>query len=92
MSNHGQNRSELVFQSQLLTPTLLQVGDRVIEVTYLGDDSGMSSWILWNAHEPTLIGLLRQSGESISFEQRTSDGSYEYNNISKNRFFRMLEG
>lgn len=89
----GANRGavEPIFQTNLLVPKIERIGQRDIEVTYLGvNSSAEATWILWNASEPELIGLLRQSDKGFVFEQRTSVGSLMHNNLSRENVQLML--
>lgn len=74
-----------------MVPTMQHIGDRDIEVTFLGLNTvGRPTWILWNPGEPHLIGLLTQGAIGYNFEQRTSAGVFLHENISLNRLNRAL--
>ncbi len=76
-----------------LMPVVQRIGSRNIEITYLGKNSeGLPTWIMWNAAEPHLIGLLRQGRMGYHFEQRTSSGVMLHENISLSRVQRALGG
>ena len=82
---------EPIFGTQRLVPVKERLGDREIEVTFLGNNAnGEPTWILWNAREPLLIGVLRQGKIGYTFEQRTSVGPMIHENLSKPRVQRML--
>lgn len=82
-----------IFGTQRLVPVKHRLGEREIEVTFLGNNSsGEPTWILWNATEPLLIGVLRQGKIGYTFEQRTSAGAMVYENLSQPRVQRMLGG
>lgn len=87
---HG-NQLEPLFDTELLVPTKQKVGDREIEVTYIGSASAEEpTWILWNADEPYLIGMVRQSNLGYTFEQRTSVGPLVHKNLSGQNVHRIL--
>ena len=76
-----------------LVPSVQQIGTREIEFTYLGHNSqGQPTWIMWNAKEPHLIGMLCQGRMGYHFEQRTSSGVLLHENISLSRVQRALGG
>lgn len=82
---------EPIFGTQPLIPVRERLGDRDIEVTFLGANArGENTWILWNADEPFLIGMLRQGKLGYTFEQRTSVGPVVAENLSVQRVQRML--
>lgn len=83
---------EVELSKQVLTPTMLRLGSLEIETTYLGGNhTGQATWILWNAKEPHLIGLLRKSELGYVFEQTTSQGVMVHRDVSFNRVRRALE-
>lgn len=94
MSENGYNGEiEPIFKTKLLQPVVCTVGNREIEVTFLGMNArGQATWILWNAEDPYYIGVLRQGKIGYVFEQRTSEGSLVHENLSKPRIQRILEG
>lgn len=76
-----------------LMPSVQRIGNRDIEVTFLGkNSSGMPTWIMWNATEPHLIGMLCQGRMGYNFEQSTSSGVMLHENISLSRVQRALGG
>ncbi|PRI11394.1 hypothetical protein [Leucobacter massiliensis] len=78
---------------ETLTPSVQRIGGRDIEITFLGNNSrGLPTWIMWNADEPYLIGMLCQGRMGYHFEQRTSSGTMLHENISLSRVQRALEG
>ncbi|MBB4071159.1 hypothetical protein EII31_06715 [Leucobacter sp. OH2974_COT-288] len=89
MSNSGQ--VEPIFATEMLVPQVQRIGNRDIEVTYLGTNTfGESTWILWNAQEPTLIGMLRQADGKFTFEQRTSVGAMQHSDLTREKVQLML--
>jgi hypothetical protein len=92
MSNvHSDGAIEPIFGTQRLLPVKQKLGEREIEVTFLGNNAdGQPTWILWNAKEPLLIGVLRQGKLGYTFEQRTSVGPMVHENLSTARVQRML--
>lgn len=87
-------QSEVVtLTTQAMVPSIQRVGDRNVEITFLGNNSkGQPTWILWNAQEPHLIGMLCQGKLGFTFEQRTSQGVMLHENISLQRVQRALGG
>lgn len=82
---------EVELSRQVLMPAVIKVGDRDIETTFLGgNDVGQPTWVLWNAEEPYLIGLLRKSEMGYIFEQRTSQGVMVHQDVSFKRVQRAL--
>lgn len=78
---------------ETLRPGVQRIGRRDIEITYLGENAyGQPTWIMWNADEPYLIGLLCQGKMGYHFEQRTSSGVMLHENISLSRVQRALGG
>lgn len=78
---------------ETLMPSVQRIGSRDIEITFLGTNAaGQATWILWNADEPYLIGMLCQSKMGFNFEQRTNYGVLVHENISLNRVQRALGG
>ncbi|UOQ56315.1 hypothetical protein MUN78_11550 [Leucobacter allii] len=76
-----------------LAPSVQRIGDRDIEITFLGDNAqGLPTWIMWSADEPYLIGMLCQGKMGYHFEQRTSTGVLVHENISLSRVQRALGG
>lgn len=76
-----------------LMPDVQRIGSRDIEITYLGKNAdGLPTWIMWNAAEPMLMGMLRQGKMGYHFEQRTSSGVLLLENISLSRVQRALGG
>ncbi|MBL3686264.1 hypothetical protein D3248_04760 [Leucobacter zeae] len=76
-----------------LSPDVQLIGSREIEVTFLGTNAyGQPTWIMWNASEPYLIGMLSQGKMGYHFEQRTSSGVLLHENISLSRVQRALGG
>ncbi len=91
MSDSHSDSLEPIFGTQRLVPVLQRMGDREIEVTFLGDNArGEPTWVLWNPKEPLLIGVLRQGDLGYTFEQRTSVGPMVHENLSGQRVQRML--
>ncbi|MBK0417759.1 hypothetical protein JD276_01740 [Leucobacter sp. CSA1] len=81
----------VVLSTQRMVPTVQRFGDRDIEVTFLGNNTfGQPTWILWNAREPYLIGILRQGRIGFTFEQRTSQGVMLHEDISLTRLQRAI--
>lgn len=89
--NVGRQVERMLGTAQVLVPVVHRVGERLIEVTYLGDGSGCSTWILWNAENPNLIGMLRQADQGIVFEQSTGEGAFVYRNLSTVKLALMLD-
>lgn len=76
-----------------LMPSVQRIGTRDIEFTYLGLNAlRQPTWIMWNASEPYLIGMICQGKMGYNFEQRTSTGVLLHENISLNRVQRALGG
>lgn len=76
-----------------LMPSVQRIGNRDIEITFLGTNAfGQPTWIMWNASEPHLIGMLCQGKMGYNFEQRTSSGVMLHENISLSRVQRALGG
>lgn len=81
----------VVLSTQRLVPRVQRIGGREIEVTFLGNNThGQPTWILWNATEPYLIGVLRQGAIGYTFEQRTSTGVMLHEEISMRRLQRAI--
>lgn len=77
--------------TQRMVPVVQRMGDRDIEVTFLGQNAkGQPTWILWNAGSPYLIGLLSQGGLGFTFEQRTSNGVLVHEHIPLHRVQRAV--
>ncbi|MGO1435103.1 MAG: hypothetical protein ACTJFR_03790 [Canibacter sp.] len=88
---HSEGAIEPIFGTQRLVPVKERLGEREIEVTFLGNNAqGEPTWILWNVNDPLLIGVLRQGKIGYTFEQRTSVGPLIHENLSKPRVQRML--
>ena len=78
---------------ETLAPAVQAIGGREIEITFLGRNAhGQPTWIMWNASEPYLIGMLCQGKMGYNFEQRTSQGVLVHENISLSRVQRALGG
>lgn len=94
MSEMQQTRNGSVALSKdVLVPTVQRIGRNDIEITYLGTNSaGQATWIMWNADDPHLIGMLSQGKMGYHFEQRTSTGVMLHENISLSRVQRALGG
>ena len=76
-----------------LIPHVQRIGQQEIEFTFLGPNrQGQPTWIMWNANEPFLIGMLSQGKMGYHFEQRTGEGVQRLENISLNRVQRALGG
>lgn len=83
--------TEVELSRQELVPAMIQIGELEIETTFLGgNSSGQPTWVLWNANEPYLIGLLRKSEMGYIFEQRTSQGVMMHRDVSFKRVQRAL--
>ncbi|NLA66144.1 MAG: hypothetical protein GX862_09570 [Leucobacter sp.] len=92
MSQVQQSQS-VTLSTRAMVPSMQRVGDRQIEVTYLGNNThGQPTWVLWNPSEPYLIGLLVQGKLGFTFEQRTDQGVMLHENISLQRVQRALGG
>jgi len=77
----------------VLMPSVQRIGGREIEITFLGRNAqGQLTWILWNASDPYLIGMLCQGKMGFNFEQRTTSGVMLHENITLNRVQRALGG
>ncbi|MBC9943848.1 hypothetical protein ICL81_04815 [Leucobacter sp. cx-328] len=91
-----QNRAEnqvLALSTDRLQPRIQRIGSQDIEITFLGPNTnGQPTWIMWNANEPHLIGMLMQGKMGYHFEQRTSVGVDRFENMSLNRVQRVLGG
>lgn len=88
-----QQSSGVTLTTRAMVPSLQQVGNRNIEITYLGNNAkGQPTWIMWNATEPYLIGMLCQGKLGFTFEQRTDHGVMFHENISLQRVQRALGG
>ena len=82
---------EVVLSRQVMVPTVLRIGNRDIETTFLGNNAfGQPTWVLWNPEEPYLIGMLRQGQIGYTFEQRTSQGVMLHEDVSFKRVQRAL--
>jgi len=92
MSEMEQSGSgEVVLSRQVMVPTVLRIGNRDIETTFLGNNAfGQPTWVLWNPEEPYLIGMLRQGQIGYTFEQRTSQGVMLHEDVSFKRVQRAL--
>lgn len=85
--------SGVALSHNALMPSVQRIGERDIEITYLGTNAhGQPTWIMWNASEPYLIGMLSRGKMGYHFEQRTSSGVMLHENISLNRVQRALGG
>ncbi|GAA1626162.1 hypothetical protein [Leucobacter chromiireducens] len=83
----------VALSKDVLAPSVQRIGRRDIEITFLGTNSaGQPTWIMWNADEPYLIGMLSQGKMGYRFEQRTSSGAMVHENISLSRVQRALGG
>jgi len=88
-----QQSGDVTLSTRAMVPSMQRVGNREIEVTYLGNNTqGRPTWILWNASEPYLIGMLIQGKLGFNFEQRTDQGVMLHENISLQRVQRALGG
>lgn len=94
MSEVQQTGSAIVaLSTDRLMPRVQRIGDRDIEITFLGPNAnGLPTWIMWNADEPHLIGMLSQGKIGYNFEQRTSSGVLVHEGITLNRVQRALGG
>lgn len=93
--NEVQPQSEgiVALSTDRLIPHVQRIGQMEIEVTFLGPNThGQPTWIMWNADEPYLIGMLSQGRMGYHFEQRTGSGVQRLENISLNRVQRALGG
>ena len=82
----SQDLAEVVLPDQQLVPTILRIGNRDIESTFLGENAfGEPTWVLWNAETPYLVGLLRRGQLGYTFEQRTSHGVMLHEDVSFRR-------
>ncbi len=83
----------VALSTDVLVPSVQRIGRHDIEITFLGNNAyGQPTWIMWNASDPHLIGMLSQSRMGYHFEQRTSSGVLVHENISLNRVQRALGG
>ena len=88
-----QQSSDVKLSTRAMVPSMQRVGDRNIEVTFLGNNThGQPTWLLWNPLEPFLIGMLVQGKLGFNFEQRTDQGVMLHENISLQRVQRALGG
>ena len=88
-----QQSGEVTLSTRAMVPSMQRVGDREIEVTFLGNNThGQPTWVLWNPNEPYLIGMLIQGKLGFDFEQRTDSGVMLHENISLQRVQRALAG
>ena len=91
-----QNQAEtqmLALSTDRLMPRVQRIGSQEVEITFLGPNThGQPTWIMWNAKEPYLIGMLMQGKMGYHFEQRTSGGVDRLENLSLSRVQRMLGG
>ncbi len=88
-----QQSGEVTLSTRAMVPVMQRVGNREIEVTFLGNNThGQPTWVLWNPNEPYLIGLLIQGKLGFDFEQRTDSGVMLHENISLQRVQRALAG
>ena len=86
-----QEEAVVALSTERLTPRIQKIGSQEIEITFLGPNAaGQPTWIMWNANEPFLIGMLSQGKMGYHFEQRTSSGVQKLENISLNRVRRAL--
>lgn len=94
MNEVQQSKSDVVaLSTERLMPSVQRIGSRDIEFTFLGpNSSGLPTWVMWNADEPHLIGLLSQGKIGYTFEQRTTDGPRVLEGISLKRVQRALGG
>ncbi|WP_427870797.1 hypothetical protein [Leucobacter luti] len=84
---------DVALSRETLAPSVQRIGGRDIEITFLGRNAaGQPTWIMWNAAEPYLIGMLCQGKMGYHFEQRTSSGVLVHENISLSRVHRALGG
>ncbi|HUH52594.1 MAG TPA: hypothetical protein VLZ31_00925 [Microbacteriaceae bacterium] len=91
MSEIERSTGDTNLPTQRMVPVIQRMGDRDIEVTFLGTNSkGQPTWILWNAHTPYLIGLLSQGGLGFTFEQRTSAGVMLHEHVPLQRVQRAI--
>lgn len=89
---HSGNGSVALSTDRLL-PGVQRIGNRDIEVTFLGKNAlGQPTWLLWDALQPHLIALLSQGRMGYHLEQRTSYGVMMQENISLSRVQRALGG
>ncbi|NLB46389.1 MAG: hypothetical protein GX814_01310 [Microbacteriaceae bacterium] len=88
-----QQSGEVTLSTRAMVPSMQRVGNREIEVTFLGNNThGQPTWVLWNPNEPYLIGMLIQGKLGFDFEQRTDSGVMLHENISLQRVQRALAG
>lgn len=83
----------VALSTERLMPSVQRIGAREIEFTFLGPNSaGQPTWVMWNAEDPYLIGMLSQGKIGYTFEQRTTDGPMLLEGISLQRVQRALGG
>ena len=83
----------VVLSTQRMVPRMQRIGNREIEITFLGNNSlGQPTWILWNPDEPYLIGVLSQGKLGFTFEQSTDQGVMLLEDISLRRLQRAIMG
>lgn len=83
----------VALSTEHLMPGVQRIGNRDIEVTFLGKNGeGQPTWLLWNASQPNLIALLSQGRMGYHLEQRTNYGVMVQENISLSRVQRALGG
>lgn len=88
-----QSEGVVALSTDRLVPQVQRIGQLEIELTFLGPNMhGQPTWIMWNASEPYLIGMLSQGRMGYHFEQRTDSGVQRLENISLNRVQRALGG
>lgn len=91
--NEIQQTDLVTLTTRALVPSVQKIGNRDIEITFLGNNAnGQPTWIMWNASEPYLIGMLCQGKLGFTFEQRTDQGVMFHENISLQRVQRALGG
>jgi len=84
---------EVVLSTEVMVPAVHRIGDRDIEMTFLGENAfGQPTWVLWNPAEPYLIGVLRQGRLGYTFEQRTSQGVMLHEDVSFKKVQKALSG
>lgn len=82
----AQDSTDVVLSRQQLVPSVLRIGDRDIESTFLGENAfGEPTWMLWNPETPYLIAMLRQGQIGYTLEQRTSHGVMLHEDVSFRR-------
>lgn len=94
MSEMQQTGSDIVaLSTERLMPTVQRIGSRDIEFTFLGPNTkGQPTWVMWNAEDPYLLGMLSQGKIGYTFEQMTTAGPQVHEGISLSRVQRALEG